>query len=72
MVRQAVSPDLRFHALRNTSATLLLAWGVHPKIVLERLGHADIAMTLNRYSQVTLDKQQSAGDTLDAAFTMVS
>lgn len=38
----------------------------------ERLGHADIAMTLNRYSHVTPDMQRSAADTLDAAFTMVS
>jgi hypothetical protein len=40
-------PGLRFHDLRHTSATLLLAQGVHPKIVQERLGHADISMTLN-------------------------
>jgi integrase len=42
--------------------------GVHPKIVQERLGHADIAMTLNRYSHVTPDMQRAAADTLDAAF----
>jgi integrase len=64
--------DLRFHDLRRTSATLLLAQGVHPKIVQERLGHADIAATLNRYSHVTPDMQRSAADTLDAVFTKVS
>jgi integrase len=37
-----------------------------------RLGHADISMTLNRYSHVTPDMQRSAADTLDAAFTKVS
>ncbi|MEJ7901006.1 MAG: hypothetical protein WKF63_04120, partial [Thermomicrobiales bacterium] len=46
--------------------------GVHAKIVQKRLGHADIAMTLNRYSHVTPDMQGSVADTLDAAFTMVS
>jgi integrase len=51
---------------------LLLAQGVHPKIVQERLGHADISMTLNRYSHVTPDRQRSAADTLDAVFTRVS
>jgi integrase len=55
-------------SLRYTTATLLLAQGVHPKIVQERLGHADIAMTLNRYSQVTPDRQRQAADTLGAAF----
>jgi integrase len=50
---------------------LLLAQGVHPKIVQERLGHADISMTLNRYSHVTPDMQRSAADTLDAVFREV-
>jgi integrase len=37
-----------------------------------RLGHADISMTLNRYSHVTPDRQRSAADTLDAVFGKVS
>jgi integrase len=45
---------------------------MHPKIVQERLGHADIALTLNRYSHVTPHMQRSAAETLDAAFTKVS
>jgi integrase len=65
-------PVIRFHDLRHTSATLLLAQGVHPKIVQERLGHADISMTLNRYSHVTPDMQRSAADMLDATFSNVS
>jgi integrase len=51
---------------------LLLAQGIHPKITRERLGHADIAMTLNRYSHVTPDMQRAAADTLDAAFAKMS
>jgi integrase len=49
-----------------------MAQGAQPKIVQERLGHADISMTLNRYSHVTPDMQRSAADTLDAAFMRVS
>jgi hypothetical protein len=71
LIRKAGLPELRFHDLRHTSATLLLAQGVHPRIVQERLGHADISMTLNRYSHVTPDTQRSAADTLDAVFTRV-
>jgi site-specific recombinase XerD len=56
----------------HISATLLLAQGAHPRIVQERLGHADISMTLNRYSHVTPDMQRAAADTLDAAFRGVS
>jgi integrase len=65
-------PKIRFHDLRHTSATLLLAQGVHPKIVQERLGHADISMTLNRYSHVTPDVQRLAADALDEAFSPAS
>ncbi len=65
-------PKIRFHDLRHTSATLLLAKGIHPKIVQERLGHADISMTLNRYSHATQDMQRAAADTLDEAFSSAS
>jgi len=43
-------PEIRFHDLRHTCATLLLGRGVHPKFVQELLGHATIAMTLDTYS----------------------
>ena len=59
-------PAIRFHDLRHTHATLLLAAGVHPKIVSERLGHANISMTLDTYSHVTLQMQQSAADAFAA------
>jgi integrase len=45
-------PHIRFHDLRHTCATLLLAKGVHPKFVQELLGHATISITLDRYSHV--------------------
>jgi hypothetical protein len=55
-------PRIRFHDLRHTAATLMLANGEHPKIVQERLGHSDGSMTLNRYSHVTMDMQRDAAD----------
>ena len=45
-------PNIRFHDLRHTCATLLLAKGVHPKIVSEMLGHSSIAITLDTYGHV--------------------
>ena len=50
LLRGANLPDIRFHDLRHTCATLLLGRGVHPKLVLELLGHATIAMTLDTHS----------------------
>jgi integrase len=56
--------DIRLYDLRHTCATLLLAAGENPKIVSERLGHASVNMTLNRYSYVLPDMQKSAADKL--------
>ena len=50
LLKKAGLPEIRFHDLRHTCATLLLGRGVHPKIVQELLGHATIAMTLDTYS----------------------
>ncbi len=43
-------PEIRFHDLRHTSATLLLSKNVHPKIVQTMLGHATVGFTLDVYS----------------------
>ena len=50
LLKEASLPEIRFHDLRHTCATLLLGRGVHPKLVQELLGHATIAMTLDTYS----------------------
>jgi integrase len=50
LLERAGLPEIRFHDLRHTCATLLLGRGVHPKLVQELLGHATIAMTLDTYS----------------------
>ncbi|MDP9365510.1 MAG: site-specific integrase, partial [Chloroflexota bacterium] len=66
LIEHAGVPPIRFHDLRHTCATLMLANGEHPKVVQERLGHADIAMTMNLYSHVTSGMQRQAADRLDA------
>jgi integrase len=48
------------YALRHTAATALMAAGVNPKIVAERLGHSGIAMTLRTYSHVSEGMQKEA------------
>ncbi len=66
LLQSAGVPAIRFHDLRHTAATLLLAQGVHPKVVQERLGHAQIAMTLDTYSHVLPSMQREAAEQLDA------
>jgi integrase len=46
-------PLIRCHDLRHTWATLALSAGEHPKVVQERLGHANVSITLDVYSHVT-------------------
>jgi integrase len=52
LLKGANLPDIRFHDLRHTCATLLLGRGHHSKLVQELLGHASVAITLDRYSHV--------------------
>lgn len=52
LLKKAGLPRLPFHSLRHTCASLLLSRNVHPKLVQELLGHADISTTLNTYSHV--------------------
>jgi integrase len=60
LLRRAALPHMRFHDLRHTAATLLLAEGVHAKVVSEMLGHATIGLTLDLYSHVLPDMQSAA------------
>ncbi len=56
-----------FHGLRHTHATLLMKQGVHPKVASERLGHANITLTLQTYSHVLPQMQQEAASIFAAA-----
>ncbi len=55
-------PRLTAHGLRHTSATLMLASGVPPKVAAERLGHADATLFTNLYSHVTPTMQREAAE----------
>jgi integrase len=67
-VRKHELPHVRFHDLRHAHATLMLAQGVHPKVVSERLGHASIGITLDLYSHVLPTLQEEAAAAFDALF----
>lgn len=75
--RQAVSSaglpkGTGMHALRHAYASLLIAGGESVKVVSERLGHTNAAMTLNTYSHLFPDTEEKTRKAIDAAFATPS
>jgi integrase len=68
LLEKAGLPDIRFHDLRHSTATLLLSKGVHPKVVQEILGHSAINMTMDIYSHVLPTMHKEAMDGLNDIF----
>ena len=55
-------PTIGVHGLRHSSATMMLASGISPKVVSQRLGHANVSITLDTYSHVLPAHDQAAAD----------
>ena len=66
LLRTAGLQAMRFHDLRHGAASLLLAQGVHPRVVMEMLGHSTITLTMNVYSHVIPDLQREAATKMEA------
>lgn len=60
---------VRIHDLRHTAATLLLVRGVHPRTVMELLGHTRVSTTLDTYSHVVPALRKEAAEEMDRALT---
>jgi integrase len=56
---------IRLHDARHGCATLLTAAGVAPRVVMEILGHSQIAITMNVYTHVVQDTQREAVSHMD-------
>jgi len=65
ILRQAGLPRMPLHSLRHTHATFLLQAGIHPRVVMERLGHSSIRVTLDTYSHVVGGLQEAAAQRFD-------
>ncbi len=61
-------PRIPLHGLRHTWATIALQTSVHPRVVQERLGHSNIAITLQTYSHVLPTMHDEAATTVAALF----
>jgi len=69
LLKRAGLPQIRFHDLRHTCATLLLTRNVNPKIVSEMLGHSSIAITLDTYSHVLPNMRDQAAAAMEEALS---
>ncbi|MDP8974026.1 MAG: site-specific integrase [Actinomycetota bacterium] len=69
LLQRAGLPPMTFHQLRHTAAIILLLKNVNPKVVSEMLGHATIAITLDTYSHVLPNMQDSAIAAMEEAFS---
>ena len=58
--------QVRFHDLRHTYASLLVAQKAHPKLISESLGHSSIGVTMDRYSHLFRETYAEEAATLDA------
>jgi integrase len=56
---------IRFHDLRHTYTSLLIAHGAHPKYIQAQLGHASIQTTLDRYGHLMPQLHQAEAQKLD-------
>lgn len=65
LLKHAGLPDIRFHDLRHTCATLMLAVGTNPKVVQETLGHANVSVTLDIYSHLLPNMQDEVAEKIN-------
>jgi integrase len=63
-----LEPELRFHDLRHSCASILISRGAHPKEIQARLGHASITTTLDRYGHLFPSLGSQLDESLEVAF----
>jgi integrase len=69
ILRRANLPRIRFHDLRHSCASLLLAQHVDPRVIMETLGHSNISVTMNMYAHVMPALKRDAADAMDRSLT---
>jgi integrase len=68
LLKRAGLPEIRFHDLRHSCASILAAQGVPARVAMEILGHASITTTQNVYTHVLDDSKRGAVDVMDRLF----
>jgi integrase len=70
--RAKLPQRIRFHDLRHSCATFLIAQGEHPRVVMDILGHAQMSTTIDIYGHVMPSTQRAAATKLDDLLTLAA
>lgn len=70
-LKTAECPDIRFHDLRHTYATLALANGVPIRVVSDTMGHSRSSVTIDTYAHVLPSQERLSADKMDAVFARI-
>jgi integrase len=62
---------IRFHDLRHSAASILIAQGVHPKAIQELLRHSSIQLTMDTYGHLFDEMQRETADKMDAVLAPI-
>ncbi|MCL5736918.1 MAG: site-specific integrase [Actinobacteria bacterium] len=60
---------IRFHDLRHSCCSLLVAQGVHPRLIMESLGHSDISISMSVYAHVLSELRRETALQMDAVLS---
>jgi integrase len=65
LLAKAGLPDMRFHDLRHTAASLLLAQGLPARMIMETLGHSNISITMDTYAHILPQMRREVADAME-------
>ena len=71
VLRKAGLPNIRFHDLRHTAATLMIANGIPVVIVSKILGHSKPSVTMNIYAHASIEMQAEAAQLMENLVTPI-
>jgi len=66
LAKAGLPGSIKFHDLRHSAASLLLAQGVQLRAIMELLGHSTIALTANTYTHLMPSMMEEMADKMDA------
>jgi len=71
LIQEAGLPEIRFHDLRHSAASIMLNHGVAPMVVAKRLGHSKVSVTLDTYGHLIPELHDDVAQFLDDLITPV-